>query len=222
MQYIIATVLSFACRSGYSNIKPRTNSHLDLNYIPVTKPSRRQDVPTVQSAAAKPAWGTGGTSARSGAGRSERSASTKAVSHPREHCNIMSNMHSLGGAYLPGAHLPFLLGALMFSSSFWHCKIQWLPHRKWPVEECAEPAEERKICLTLKTAKTCVTCARASPVLPCIQLWAGHLSARSDMSRRCKSAIKNPAWTCTGAVEGWSQQRKGPRNYDAASGEASV
>ncbi|KAK9907693.1 hypothetical protein WJX75_008232 [Coccomyxa subellipsoidea] len=63
---------------GYANIKPRTNCHLELNYIPVTKASRRSDASAPLPAAAKPAWGSKTASDSARSSRSERAASAKA------------------------------------------------------------------------------------------------------------------------------------------------
>ncbi|CAL8462793.1 g2326 [Coccomyxa elongata] len=51
-------------RPTYANVKPRTDSHLDLNYIPVAKGHHRSTSSASQAPAAKPAWGSQATAAK--------------------------------------------------------------------------------------------------------------------------------------------------------------
>lgn len=98
----MTSVCLLTCRLGYANIKPRTNCHLELNYIPVTKASRRSDASAPLPAAAKPAWGSKTASDLARSSRSERAASAKAVSDSCEqsHAACDTAVQSLRWDYL--------------------------------------------------------------------------------------------------------------------------
>ncbi|BDA50889.1 hypothetical protein COCOBI_17-1080 [Coccomyxa sp. Obi] len=51
-------------RPTYANVKPRTDSHLDLNYIPVAKGHHRPNSSASQAPTTKPAWGSQAAAAK--------------------------------------------------------------------------------------------------------------------------------------------------------------
>lgn len=76
-------------RPAYANVKPRTDSHLDLNYIPVAKGHHRSNSLTSQAPATKPAWGSQAAVANLlGSSRRNKTLTSKAVSGTSPRCII--------------------------------------------------------------------------------------------------------------------------------------